>query len=105
MIEITSVNPINKGDILANISVSIKPWKLTIHDIVVMQKGINRWINLPSRKYESNGTTKYKNTLEFTDNATDKRFKDQILKAVDAYIESKGALEPEDVIRDEELPF
>lgn len=105
MIEITSVNPINKGDILATISVYIKPWKLKIHEVMVVQKGANRWVNLPSRKYESNGETKYAKLLEFDDNATEKRFRDQVVLAVDEYINRHGDLVPEDVIKDQEMPF
>lgn len=106
MIDIISVNPINKGDVLASVSVAIRPWKLKIHEVIVIQKGVNRWVNLPQRKYESNGETKYKPLLEFDDNAVEKRFRDQILKAVDEYILRNGDLVPEDVVKkDEPFPF
>lgn len=106
MIEIISVNPINKGDILATVSVAIKPWKLKIHEVMVIQKGANRWVNLPSRKYESNGETKYAKQLEFDDAAVEKRFRDQIMAAVDEYIMRNGDLVPEDVVKeDEPFPF
>lgn len=106
MIEVVSVNPINKGDILASVSVHIKPWKLKIHDITVVQKGANRWVNLPQKKYEANGETKYSKQLEFDDAATEKRFRDQILQAVDLYITRNGDLVPEDVVKeDQQFPF
>lgn len=106
MINVISVNPINKGDLLASVSVHIKPWKLTIHEIIVMQKGQNRWVNLPQRKYESNGETKYAKLLEFDDSGTEKRFRDQIVAAVEEYITRNGDLQPEDVIKEEEpFPF
>lgn len=106
MIDIINVKPINKGDILASLSVKIKPWKLTFHEIMVVQKGANRWVNLPSRKYESNGETKYQKLMEFDDAATEKRFRDQVMSAVDAYIMKNGDLQPEDVIKEDDYcPF
>lgn len=106
MIEITSVNPINKGDLLATVSVHIKPWKLRIHEIAVFQKGVNRYISLPTRKWENQGETKYVKLLEFDDNAVEKRFRDQIMQAVDDYIERNGDLVAEDVIKDDlDFPF
>ncbi len=106
MIDIVSVHPINKGDLLATVSVAIRPWKMKIHEVIVMQKGANRWVSLPSRKYESNGETKYQKLLEFDDSAVEKRFRDQIMQAVDDYIEKNGDLQPEDVVKaDEPFPF
>jgi hypothetical protein len=73
---------------------------------MVVQKGANRWVNLPSRKYEANGETKYQKLMEFDDAATEKRFRDQIMKAVDEYTERNGDLVPEDVIRENQsFPF
>lgn len=106
MLEIISVNPINKGDMLASVSVHIKPWKMKIHEVMVMQKGLTKWVNLPSRKYEANGETKYAKLLEFDDAGVEKRFRDQILSAVDEYIMRNGDLVPEDVVKpDEAFPF
>jgi len=107
MIEVTSVNPINKGDMLASVSVRIAPWKLKINKICVFQKGENRWVALPREKYEDReGNTQYKPLMEFDDSQVDKRFRDQIMGAVDEYMEKNGGLNPEDVIKqDEQFPF
>lgn len=105
MIDVFNIYEINKGDMLASCSVHIRPWKMKIHKIVIWQKGENRWISLPKEKYEKNGETKYTDLLEFDDSGASKRFRDQIMQAVDEYIERKGDLSPEDVIKDEELPF
>lgn len=44
--------------------------------------------------------------MEFDDAATEKRFRDQIMKAVDEYTERNGDLVPEDVIRENQsFPF
>lgn len=107
MIEVSNINPINKGDILATVSVHIRPWKLKIHEVCIFQKGLNKWISLPSRKYENKeGETKYFKLLEFDDSGAEKRFRDQIVHAVDEYIEIHGDLVPEDVIKESEpFPF
>ena len=105
MIEVIGVNPINKGDILATVSVAIKPWKLKIHEVMVIQKGANRWVNLPQRRYEVNGETKYAKLLEFDDQSVEKRFRDQIMASVDDYIMRNGDLIPEDVVKEEPFPF
>lgn len=106
MIEVFNVYPIHKGDLLASCSVEIKPWKLKIHKVTVFQKGLNRWVCLPREKYEAAGETKYNDLMEFTDAGAVKRFRDQIMAAVDAYIEKNGDLVPENVIKeDEPFPF
>lgn len=106
MIEISNINPINKGSVLATCTVHVKPWKLKFHKVMIFQKGINRWVTLPSEKYEADGETKYKDLMEFDDATVAKRFKEQVLLAVDLYIDQHGDLTPEDVVKkDEAFPF
>ncbi len=105
MIEISNIHPIHKGDVLASVTAYIKPWKMKIHKITVFQKGVNRWVNLPQEKYDSNGETKYTKLIEFDDTSVEKRFRDQIMHGIDEYIAKNGDLTPEDVIKDEPVPF
>ena len=107
MIDIFNINPINKGDILASCSVHIKPWKQKIHKVMIFQKGQNRWVSLPREKYETrDGEVKYNDLIEFDDAGATKRFRDQVMQAVDAYIMRNGDLVPEDVVKDNEpFPF
>ncbi len=106
MIEVFNINPINRGDLLASCSVHIIPWKLKIHKINIFQKGAKQWISLPREKYEVSGETKYSDLLEFTDLGATKRFRDQIMDAVDSYIKKNGTLQPEDVIKPlDDFPF
>jgi hypothetical protein len=106
MIEIFNVNPINKGDLLASCSIHIQPWKLKIHKVMVFQKGINRWVSFPREKYEVGGETKYTDLMELTDPGATKRFRDQVVEAVEAYIAQNGDMVPEDVIKDnQDFPF
>jgi len=62
---------------------------------------------LPREKYEDReGHVHFKNLLEFDDSQVEKRFRDQIMAAVDAYMEKNHGLNPEDVIKqDQEFPF
>lgn len=106
MIKVFNVYPVHKGDLLASCSVHIEPWKLKIHKVMVFQKGLNRWVSMPREKYESNGETKYSDLLEFDDAAATKRFRDQIIAAIDEYIQKNGDLTPEDIIKaNDPFPF
>lgn len=107
MIEITNINPIHKGDLMATCSVKIKPWKMTFHKVTVWQKGVNRWVTMPREKYETrDGETKYNDLIEFEDNNSKKRFSDQIVEAVNEYIEKVGDFTPEAIVKkDDPLPW
>lgn len=106
MIKIFNVYPVHKGDLLASCSVKIEPWKMKIHKVMVFQKGLQRWVNLPREKYETNGETKYNDLIEFDDPGATKRFRDQVLAAVDEYIQVNGDMTPEDVVKaDAPFPF
>lgn len=72
----------------------------------MFQKGLNRWVCLPREKYESGGEVKYTDLMEFTDAGATKRFRDQVMEAVDDYIQRNGDLTPEDVIKSNDpFPF
>ena len=106
MIEVSNINPINKGNVLASCSVYIKPWHVLFHEVLIFEKGANRWISLPSRKYEANGETKYVELVSFDSDAVKRRFRDQIMTAVDKFLAGNPDCTPEDVIKeDAELPF
>lgn len=102
-----NINPVHKGDILASCSVHIKPWHLKINEVLVFEKGANRWVSLPSRKYLANDNTeKYAPLLEFDEPGMLKKFRDHIMDAVDRYIAANGSLEPVDPLKDiDECPF
>lgn len=108
MIEIFNVNPINKNGVLASCSVRIVPWKMTMHHITIIEQGQNRWINLPSRSFESKtGEKKYEELITFDDSTVKKRFRDQIMQHIDKLImESGGELKAELAIKEtDECPF
>lgn len=107
MIEVLNINPINKGSLLATCDVHILPWKMTIHEIKIFQKGENRWIALPTSEFVNKaGEVKYKEHLSFDNDAVKNRFRNQIMGAIDKFISENPDLKPEDVIKlDDECPF
>lgn len=107
MIEVLNINPIQKGNLLATCDVHIKPWKLTMIEVKIFEKGANRWINLPSKEFTTEtGEKKYTEMLVFDTEVIKNRFRAQILKAVDEYLAGNPEMKFEDVIKqEEELPF
>lgn len=105
-IEITNIQPVNKNSLLARCDVHIKPWKMVLHGVAIFQKGMQRWVTMPSRTYESNGETKYAEQITFEDSSVSKRFREQVMAAIDAYLLANPSMEPKPVICDnEDLPF
>lgn len=107
MIEIEDIEPINKGALLAKCNVHIKPWKLRLHEVKIFERGAERFLGMPSQTYEgADGSIKYKELVTFDNSFSRKRFFEQVLAAIDAYIETNPDLEPEPLIKeDEEAPF
>lgn len=106
MIEIQNINPVNKGSILATCSVKIVPWKITFHDIKIFEKGASRWIGMPSKeKTNASGEKTYTDLVTFDCEAAKNRFRAQIMDAVDKYLQGNPELKPEDVIKEDDLPF
>lgn len=107
MIEVLNINAIEKGSLLATCSVRILPWKLTLHEVKIFQKGANRWIGMPSRDHINDmGEKKYTELMTFDDESVKNRFRNQIMGAIDKYLASNPEMKPEDVIQpDDEIPF
>lgn len=106
MIEVKNINPINKGSLVATCDVHIKPWKLTLIEIKIFEKGANRWITLPSKEYVNEmGEKKYTELLAFDNDVIRSRFRSEILSAVDKFMTTNPDMKPEPIIKDEELPF
>jgi cation diffusion facilitator CzcD-associated flavoprotein CzcO len=92
--------------VLAICDVHIKPWQMTLKEVTIFQKGMQRWIGMPSRMYEKDGERKYKELIEFDNEPAKKRFRDQVMKFVEAYLEKNPNLEPESLVKiDEDMPF
>ena len=107
MIEVQNINPINKGSLLASCDVHIVPWKLTLHDVKIFEKGANRWITMPSKEFTNEaGEKKYVELISFDSEGVKNRFRSQIMGAVDKFMQGNPEMKPEDVIvENDELPF
>lgn len=106
MIEVHSFYPVQKGSLLAKCDVRIVPWKLTIHEVKIFEKGANRWISLPAREFVNDaGEKKYVDMISFDNDTVKNRFRDQIMEKITMYLDKNPEMKPDDIIKDEDLPF
>lgn len=107
MLEIININAINKGNLLATCDVHIIPWKMTLHEVKIFEKGANRWLGLPSKEFMNDqGEKKFIELITFDSEGVKNRFRSQIMGAVDKYLASNPEMKPEDVVKeDDEMPF
>jgi len=99
-IEICNVKPLYKGDILATCDAYIPGTDLEFIDILIFQKGENRWISMPSKKNERTGV--YKEMCGFRNPGKQKRFKDQIMAQIEEYLTKNPNLDPEPAVTSDE---
>lgn len=107
MIEIQNVEPINKGSLLAICDVHIIPWKMTLKEVRVFEKGAQRWVTLPSREFiNSMNEKKYVELIAFDNEQVRNRFRQQVIDAVFKFLNDNPNLEPQDAIKmTDEVPF
>jgi len=107
MIEVLNINAVNRGSLLATCDVRIVPWKMTLCDVKIFEKGANRWIALPSKEYMNDaGDKKYVELITFDNDSVKTRFRNQIMSAIDKYLAGNPDMKPEDVIKEDEcMPF
>lgn len=107
MIEVQNINAVGKGCILATCDVHIVPWKMTLHDVKIFEKGANRWLGLPSREIVNDmGEKKYIELVTFDNEGVKNRFRSQIMGAIDKFLDNNPEMKPEDVIKEtDDLPF
>ena len=106
MLEILNINPINKGSLLASCDVHIVPWKMTMREVKVFEKAGRRWVRLPCREViNAMGEKNYIEVICFDTDAIKTRFTSQVTTAIDEYLLANPDMTPEDVIKEEEIPF
>ncbi len=107
MFEIQNIQAVNKGSLLARCDVHIIPWKMTLHDVTVFEKGANRWIGMPSKEFvDKAGEKKYVELITWDNDSVKNRFRNQIMGAIDKYLEGNPDMKPEDVVKeDDDFPF
>jgi len=107
MLEVQNIEAVHKGSLLAKCSVHIVPWQLTLHDVKIFEKGVNRWIGLPAKEYTNEmGEKRYTELVTFDNDGVKNRFRSQIMGAIDKYLAQNPDMTPEPVITEEDpLPF
>lgn len=84
MIEILKSKMINKGTLLAVCDVNVIPWKITLKEIKIFQKGSSRWLGMPCRDYLNEKNEKqYYELVAFEDDTAKNAFRDSVLLAFD----------------------
>lgn len=106
MIEVQNINPVGKGSLMATCDVHIKPWKMTLHEVKIFEKGANRWLGMPAKEFTSDtGEKKYTDLITFDNEGVKNRFRAQIMGAVDKFLSSNPEMKPEDVVKEDDFPF
>ena len=107
MLEVLNINAVQKGSLLATCDVHIIPWKMSLHEIKIFEKGANRWIGLPAKEFTGDaGEKKYTDLITFDNDSVKNRFRNQIMGAIDKYLAINPDMNPEDAIKeDDTLPF
>jgi len=94
---------VDKGALKAGFSAYIENWKLYIRDMAYFEKDGKRWVNMPSRKYEADGETKYFNYVRF-EKEVQERFNQAVLDAIGDQIKKEP--QQADMLGEEEIvPF
>lgn len=107
VIQISNVQAVQKNSLFATCDVYIRPLDLELCRVCIFQKGANRWLGMPSAKWEGkDGETKFEELVKFRSDATKKRFRDQVMQAIDKYLMQNPNLDPEPFVDEmSALPF
>jgi hypothetical protein len=93
-IVITDWRPHQKGTLCAFFSARLSSGLIFRH-VALHQQGLARWIQLPSREWlNEQGTRQFAPLIQFRDPETAARFKQAILRSVDAYLAAHRAATP-----------
>lgn len=101
-IEILKWRKLEKNTLQGFINVLLPTNGMEIRDITVHRKNGDRWLGMPARPYDDNGTTKYSYIIKFQDKKIWDRFQKETLRALDEYVNHHVQTEE---ISDEDIPF
>lgn len=103
--KILSYKPIAKGFLLGICNVEL-PSGMEVREVTIFQKGDNRWISFPSRKYQKDGKDQFFPLIRL-DAEKMKKFQTQLLDALDTWISDNPIIAPAESKQqlEEELPF
>ena len=105
MFECVRFSHVGSGSCIGIATIHIPKWKATITGFVLHQKDGKRWVQLPCRKIEENGETKYPPTIWFDDKETKDKFCELVKDAIDQHaIKLENDNKNEALVQDE-IPF
>jgi len=82
--EISNLKRIDKNSLVATFDLTITKWgNFIIRNMTLFEKGSQRWIGFPSRKYEEDGKPKYFIYNGFKDRNIQDAFQKQVLKLLE----------------------
>lgn len=77
------VRRVNKGKLIGFVDLEIHAWHMVLNDCRWMSGEHGEWIALPSTSFQTKeGTTRYKDLVEFTDPEAKRRFQEAALAAI-----------------------
>jgi len=104
-IEIKSFRKYEKNTLKGFLTVLLQPSGIEIRDLTLHSKNGKRWLNMPSKPYESDGETKYQYIVFFPDKDRAKKFQEAALNALDKYRPPEPDPEPPEDLEEDDLPF
>lgn len=107
MLEISKVQMINKGHLVAKCDVRIPTWKFTIHGVTIFEKNGSRWVSMPSQQYEKDGQKKFFPHCRFDDMDILEKFQAEVKKLFEAWLSTNAQIPKveEKIYKQDELPF
>lgn len=85
MIECTSFRSYEKGCLQGFANLFIPKWGVEIYGATLNMKDGKRWVNLPSKEFDENGTKKYIPIMKFRDRGLSEKFSELAKKAIEDY--------------------
>lgn len=101
--EVLRYKEINKGSMKAFFNLKVPKQKMIYNDMILFQKGNQRWVSFPQKMSEQNGEKKYFPYVYIEDKELQKIFNAKVLEAIDNYLKTAN-IEPNGNIN-EDIPF
>lgn len=103
--KVINFKALEKGSLRGFFDVVIEEWGMTI-SCSFFEKDGKRWVSLPTREYEKDGSKKYQSLVRF-DDARHKKFQDAVLGLIakGEYEELQKKAPVAAPIIDDDLPF
>ncbi len=85
MIHVENFHRLDCGHLVGFVDIVIPKWCLSIKGVAVFDKNGGRWVKMPQKRHqEGDGETNYADAMAWTDKAVETRFRDAVLRALEA---------------------